>query len=810
MKPSNTRAPRAGLAGALALLLPIFASVAHAQPVNSTPGGAVLDSVLVAGNVRQLVTVITAQAGLTPGTTITYRDVSEAVRRLMASGFYEDVRVFSRFANDADQGPVVLTLDVTERPFLTDIQFEGLEHIRASTIRDSAQLVMRSPMQPSNVAAAEHLIREMLGQRGFMVRNVSHRLEAEPQPGEYRLVFDVDIGQRVTVADIEFQGNEAFTASELWSAMGTKPEGFLWFRSGLYDEDKVRADLRERLPDFYASAGYIDFTVLGDSLVVDPISGKARLIIKVDEGPQYQLADFSINGNRQFPESELRQYFERDRGGILAGLGIGGRAGSSGFDRGAFDEATAQVSQLYRNRGYLYARVNPVIERTALEDGTPAVNVSWQIEEGPPAYVNRVSIVGNTKTHEKVIRDRIFILPGDVYSEELLIQSYQSIMGLGFFEAPLPLPRIEPNESGDVDITFEVTEKQTGSINFGTSIGGGGGLSGFLGYDEPNLFGQAKSGSMRWEFGRWNNNFEASYSDPSIRGSRVSGSLSLFRARDRFVQFPEGQRRRTGASIRFGLPLPVSDFRTRLVMGYTLARTEYEQFSEDESSVFGQAPGVQSTVSLGIVRNTLNSPIFPTQGVSHEISAAFTGGPLGGDGTFQKYTASGSWWVPVGQRGGNTPGSMPIRFALGLTAEAGVIVGNEASLRRFPFERFWMGGIQFGRPLRGYDETTITPSGFIPQGAAGVSMADRHGDAYLRLSAEYAVRFADNISVSVFYDAGGLWNKPSQINPTRLHRGAGIGAMLVTPLGPIGIDYAYGFDKDRPGWQLHFKFGQGF
>lgn len=803
-----TLAPRAFLAGALPFLLFVLAPAARAQQQSdSAPGAVVLDSVLVTGNTRQLASIVVAQAGLNPGTAITYRDVRDATRRLMATGFYEDVQVYSR---DVADGRVVLTLHVTERPFISDFVFEGLEHIRASTVRDSARLIIRSPLQPSRVATAEYLIRDMLARRGYMVKAVGHRLEPDVRPGEYLLVFDVDIGQRVAISEIEFVGNEAFSSKELWGAMQTKPEGFFWFRTGLYDEEKVRTDLREKLPDFYAAAGYIDFRVVRDSIVIDPESGKAKLIIEVDEGPRYRLADFRITGNRRFPEAELRRYFEQNRGGLLSSLGIGGGEDDGAFDRTAFDEATQEVAQLYRNEGYLYAQVNPIVQRTTLEDGTPAVNVSWNIQEGPQAFVNRITIVGNTKTHESVIRDRIFLLPGDAYSEQLLIQSYQSIMGLGFFESPLPLPKMEPTEDGDVDITFEVVEKQTGSINFGTSVGGGGGLAGFLGYDEPNLFGQAKAGSLRWEFGRWNNNFEASYSDPSIRGGRVSGSISLFRARDRFIQFPEGQRRRTGASIRFGWPLPLADFRTRLVVGYTLARTEYEQFTEEESAVFGQPPGVQSTATLGIVRNTLNSPIFPTMGVSHEISASFTGGPLGGDGTFQKYTVSGSWWVPVGQRGGTSPGSTPIRFALGLSADAGIIVGDEESLGRFPFERFWMGGIQFGRPLRGYEETTITPRGYIARGAPGYTMADRYGDAYLRLSAEYAVRFADNISASVFYDAGGIWKEPSRINPTRLHRGAGVGVMLVTPIGPIGIDYAYGFDKDEPGWQLHFKFGQGF
>ena len=127
------------------------------------------------------------------------------------------------------------------------------------------------------------------------------------------------------------------------------------------------------------------------------------------------------------------------------------------------------------------------------------MRAAWDIREGDPAYINRVTIVGNTFTHEDVIRNQVIMVPGDVYSEQLLIESYRRIGATGFFEMPMPTPRIEPQENGDVNITFEVKEKQTGSVNFGTAVGGGSGLAGFLGYDQPNLFGKAKGGHLRWE-----------------------------------------------------------------------------------------------------------------------------------------------------------------------------------------------------------------------------------------------------------------------------------------------------------------------
>ena len=765
-----------------------------------------LGKVSVSGQSRLKEDAIVAEAGLRGGDQITIRDLQRAVRRLFATGNFDDVKPY---LSDGDSGRVDLRFDVIERPVIGDIDFRGLEHLKSSTVLDTVELRIGEPLRPAKIEEAKTMTRALLADKGFHVRKIEHRTEPiEGRNGEHRLIIDVEEGTRVALADVTFEGNTVFSDEDLADALDTKKEGFLWFRSGTYDQDKLRTDIREKLPGYYQSEGYLDFSVVGDSIAVDPISGKAQLIITVEEGPQYKLAGFEIRGNRRFATEDLQRYFEEASGGIF-GLSFGGGGRTVGadsvFDAMAFAAATQRVKQLYSNQGYLYAEVDPRIEKV---EGQNAVRVTWEIREGNPAYVKTVAILGNTFTHEDVIRSQLLMLPGDVYSEELLIQSYQRISALGFFETPMPTPRIEPDpETGDVNITFEVKEKQTGSVNFGTAVGGGTGLAGFLGYDQPNLFGKAKSGHLRWEFGRYSNNFEASYSDPSIRDSRLSGSLSLFSSRDRFFRFSEGQRRRTGIGVQVGLPVP-NDNRSRFTIGYTLARTTYEKFEEEESTtLFSLPPGLQSTVSLGLQRQTLDHPLFPTTGTRQEISANFNGGILGGNGDFQKYIITGAWYVPVGQLGESRPGARPIRFTLGLQAESGALFGDAS---RFPFERFFMGGVQFGRPLRGYDETTITPRGYFDRDDESVPLEDRLGDAYVRLSAEYAVRFNDNLSVGLFYDAGGVWREPRDINATRLVRGAGVGVMLVTPFGPIGLDYAYGFDKTRPGWQLHFKFGQGF
>ncbi|HUF12246.1 MAG TPA: outer membrane protein assembly factor BamA [Longimicrobiales bacterium] len=795
-----------GVAAAVLLTVPAAAQEQQ-QPQSVT-----VDSVVVEGAVREAPAEIQIIAGLHPGDAVGYREIQRALRRLWATGQFADVRIEARAGEGPLGGGVILVIAVEEQPIVSQIVMRGLEHVDGDQVRDTVGLRSGEPLDPARIAEAETMIRDQLAQEGFAARSIEHTIEPlADRPNEVRLVFDIDEGTRVAIAEIDFVGNATFSEDQLLDVMSTGEEGFLWFRSGTYDPLILRSDLRQALPDFYGSWGFIDFAVTNDTLIVDQASGKARLVITVDEGPQYVLSDFEIQGNRRFPSEELRRYFDPARGGLLGTLGLGRAArsvnGRPVFDATAFRAATAEVRRLYSNTGYLYAQVEPAVQRTQIE-GQPAVEVAWIVREGEPAYIAQVSIVGNTVTHEQVIRDRIVMLPGDVYSEDRLIQSYRSVSALGFFQTPMPLPRMEPTEDGDVNITFEVQERQTGSVNFGTAIGGGTiGIAGFLGYDQPNLFGKAKSGHLRWEFGRWSNNFEARYADPAIFDSRWSGSVSLFSARDRFFSFGEGERRRTGVGLRVGYPFPLDPRWTRFYVGYSIAETSYEEAAGQTGTIFNQPDALQSTFSSGLVRTTLDHPIFPTVGSRQSFDMEFNGGPLGGDGDFQKYQASSSWFVPVGSLGGDQPGARPVRFTLGLSADLGMLMGDPA---RFPFERFWMGGVQFGRPLRGYDETTVTPEGYIDRNAPGVALTSRFGDAYMRLSGEFAMRFNDNLSLGVFYDAGNVWHEPSQIDPTRLFRGAGVGLMLVTPFGPVGLDYAYGFDRDVPGWQLHFKFGQMF
>jgi outer membrane protein insertion porin family len=768
----------------------------------------VVDSIVVRGNNRVSDTRVIEVSHLRKGESVSFPTVQEAIHRLFATGQFETVSV-----SVTPGSPAIFFIDVTERPLVAQYTFQGLSHVSEGTVRDTARLVDGEPLDPARVSHAEETLERLLSKEGFPRPRIDTTMLLAT--GGYRLVFNVDEGPRLAITSISFEGDSSFSDADLRGAMGTGQEGFLWTHTGEFRRDQFEKDLRERIPAFYAAHGFIDMNVAGDTVIVDPTTGKGRILVKVDEGPRYRLAEFDVRGNRRFPTEALTGRFRPPGSPALDSLP---RDELPPFDQTAFEEATGKIGDLYRDAGYLRATVVPSVERIppSKSGGAHLVRATWNITEGEPAYVHKVTITGNSYTHDYVIRQQLTLLPGDIYSQARLIQSMKNIQSMGFFEAlpPQQAIDIQPLENGDVDITLKVKEKQTGNLNFGASASAVTGLAGFIGYDQPNLFGEAKSGHFRWLFGGRTQDIELGYQDPAVLGSRYSASAQLRHSRDIYTTYNLGDRRQTGGSLELGLPI-FGLRATRLFAGYSLFRDQTKDLQ-----LVGLTPqqadillsGTRSTVSFRLVRDTRQGGLFPVAGSRNEIDAAFTGGPLGGDGRYGKYTVESDWFVPVAQIGGGVSGSQPIQFTAGLSFRSGVILGDNPFFR----ERFLMGGVQVGEQLRGYAEGTVTPEGHVPQNSRTFPTISRAGEAFFGSTAQFGAKLSGSLFADAFVDAGNVWKSAGDINPTDLLIGAGVGVSLVTPFGPLGIDYAYGFDRrdvlgrPDPGWKLHFKFGRIF
>jgi len=779
------------------------------------------DTLIVEGNRRASDGTVRSSVGFTRGQTLTSTSLQQAIRAIYATGQFSDVRLGCVIRPD---GSTALRVRVRERPLLRAIRVEGADAVSGRTVRDRVDLVAGTPVDPAAVTRSAAAIDSLYEAKGLYLSQVD--VDSVAAGDSLDLVFRIREGGRIAISGVEIVGNQRLSGEDVVGAMKSKPEGFLWYRPGTFDESELATDVGQRIPGLYASRGFIDAVVTQDTVIIDRRRGKALVRIGIEEGPQYRVGRFDVVGNQRFSSEQVRGYFPFDGEGPTITQRVTdvlrGRDRQEGvFDQERWDAATEALRTAYNNEGYIFAQLNPVLDRTVGPDSVPVVNLRWEITEGNPAIINRVEIVGNDYTEEACIRRQLLVLPGDVFNRDRLIRSYESLANLGFFETPLPNPDVAPSgEEGDVDIVFTVKERRTGNVNFGASMGQGTGVGGFIGLDQPNLFGQCKRGSVQWQFGRYINDANISYTDPAIRGSLVSGTVAAYNTRSQYYIGDLGRSTRRGGSLRFGFPVRNSNW-TRAFLSYGGESVKFGGsglLGEIDDSL-STSSSFRSTLGLDLVRDTRIGLPFAVAGSSQNLSLQFNGGPLGGDMSFQRYTTEVKGYTPIASIGVGGMGSQPMQFVLGLTARAGALFGDPGQF--FYSQAFALGGVQFGEQLRGYPEFSVTPSGFVDSTSTYQATRGSFGNAYFTTTAELGLRLNSMIYVNAFMDAGNVWRRASDFDPTRLYRGIGLGASVVTPLGPLGLDYAYGLDRTvrdpvtgivrpAPKWQFHFRLGQLF
>src|SRR5213076_2195088 len=252
---------------------------AQGEAPAQAPPAVAPDSIVVLGLRRVDRKQVLDQSGLAPGRPLGYRDVQRAVQALYATGEFDDVRA----EQDTAAGRQLLI------------------------VRDKAQLAEGRPLDPAALARGRGRIDSLYRAEGYYLAHVSVIKVYEADSSRVRVVFDVDEGRRVAVARVAIEGNTHLPTDQLVGSMKTRPEGFWWFRSGEYDDEKQSLDLQEHLPKLYGDRGFVDFQVLGDTLLVDDSTGKATLVVRISEGEPYRVGTFEIVGNRRFSTEELQQ-----------------------------------------------------------------------------------------------------------------------------------------------------------------------------------------------------------------------------------------------------------------------------------------------------------------------------------------------------------------------------------------------------------------------------------------------------------------------------------------------------------------------
>ncbi len=793
------------------------AGAASLYAQESAPGAcSTPEAIVVTGNSRVDSAAVRSTAGLSTGAQLNVHDIQTAIKALYATAQFDDVQIICRVSQTPAKATLVI--QVRERPTLTAYKVIGADRVSPKDVKEKLSFPTGGPVDPGKIAKAIASVDSLYESNGYYLASV--KPESTVTDGKLTINFLIDEGRRLAISGIRINGNTKVSDADIVAAMDTKPEGFLWTRNGELDDAKYAQDLSEKIPQLYAGRGYIDFRIVKDTLIVDRAKGKGLIDITVIEGPRYKVGNFEAIGNRRFSTEQIKAFYpfgdKTQTTLVQKATGIIRRGyvnPPNTFDEARWDDAQQKLMEAYNDEGYIYANIRPVTERVPGNDSVRTVNLRWEIDERSPAIVNRIEIAGNDYTHESCIREQIVLAPGQVFNRNYLIRSYQNIGNLNFFETPMTAPETRPSgDQGDVDIVFNVKEKRTGNVNFGASMGQGTGLGGFISLDQPNLLGRCKRAQVQWQFGRYLSDFNATYSDPNIRQSRISGSLTAYHTRSRYTVADLGGIIRTGGQLQLGFPVPQSIY-TRLFVSYGGEKVNYT--SDGFLSTVAQACKncFRSTLGFTAQHDTRTGLPFPADGGLQSFNAQFNGGPLGGTAQFQRYTTELKSYAPIGHIGGSLLGGEPMMFIVGLSARSGAVFGNPGPF--FSTQAFALGGTQYGEQLRGYDEFSVTPSGYNPTGDTQASRSS-FGNAFFVGTGEVGLRVNQSLYLNTFFEGGNVWNKPREFDPTRLFRSAGFGVSTLSPLGPLGVDIGYGFDKidaqgrPAPGWKLHFKLGQFF
>ncbi|MCD5383786.1 outer membrane protein assembly factor BamA [candidate division WOR-3 bacterium] len=694
----------------------------------------------VEGNNRIDETLIRASSGLRLGSELTPKKIRESITRIYAMGLFGDVRIYT----EPKGGGRRVIVQVEEHPRVSKVIFIGNRSINDRRLKELSDVKEGSVASDRLIFNSRTAILKEYREKGHFLTEIESKTELTEDGVIVR--FFITEREKLRIKEIEIIGNEAFSDGEIEKRLSNKERN--WFRRApVFNPDKFEED-KEKILTFYGERGFpkaeitnIEFVELEKNWV--------RIEISMEEGTRLYFGDVSFYGNHIISEERLHKYVRFKSGDV--------------YNTRKLQETTQKFYEIYGDMGYLYLSVD--IEEE-LRDSI--VDIRYRIEEGNPARVNYIWITGNTKTHEKVIRRELTIFPGDLLRRDELIRSQRRVFNLGFF-ANLTLDTRVVNDEGDIDLIFNVEEKEAGQFSVGMGYGAEAGLTGNISVSIPNLRGLGQLLYVKAERGGRVANYEIGFREPWFLDTPTSLGLHLFHITRRIGDYTD---RRTGGRIEIARPILGLPF-TRGSFSYGLERV---QIKRDEPALESEW---KSAVTFELIRDSRDNFLNPTEGSRNSIRTEIAG--LLGDIRFQKYIIESQVY-----------NRLPANFATLLRGKIGVISPGAPW-----YEKFLLGGTgPWG--LRGYGDRSI-----------GVIKDDEFiGGRYAALfTLQAKITFEQNIFPIVFMDIGATWDSIEEINLYDLKMGIGVGIRMQIPMmGLMGFDFAH----SEHGWMPHFQIGREF
>jgi outer membrane protein insertion porin family len=815
---------RLRLVALLAVCLQYAASAQEVPTVKSISirhiGPRVVSDELIRANIR-----------VREGDAFSQAAVDDDVTNLYGTGRFHNVQIFQEPVdiqqNAAGQripGGFKLVYQVQAKPVITEIRFSGNKKYSTSRLRKKVTSKTGEPMDERKLFTDKEEILKMYQKSGLQRTTVEFKPSINEELGKGVVTFEIVEAPKVRIKNVVFENAEAFRQRKLRRVVKTRRWWmFSWITgSGRFKDDQFEED-KEKLREFYADKGYIDFDIR-DVKFDQPKTNRMILKIDVSEGPQYRVGNVEVKGNELFTTEQILQNLSsKDGEKFQRGLQL--KPGEVFSPRRLFKDVEA-IQDFYGARGYIEARVND--ERVAnIEKGT--LDIRYQLSEGEKFYVEKILIQGNTKTKDKVIRRELAITPGETYDKVREKISKGRLEQMQFFEKVET--KSEPTEVPNrKNLVIDVAEKNTGNIAMGAGFSSIDALVGFVEVSQgnfdlfnwPNFTGGGQKARLRAQVGSQRQDYVLTFVEPWFLNKRLSLSTDLYHRDLNFLSDNFNQQQ-TGGRLGLSRQLP---FNLVGSVSYTLESIAI-RFSDSYRNQFAGSPilleggrRLVSRVGASIAYDTRNNAQLPTRGKRIELMGDLAGGPFGGDSDFYKMEFRvAQYWSPV--RLTKDTGILHDIFeghVLELLGRAGVTEAYGDTSRVPLFDRWYLGGM-FN--LRGFRFREVGPRDFRSGEPVG-------GGTYWFSSAEYSIPIIERIRVAMFYDAGMVYPDAYSFDPRGGGRDAsgdprvrgttgtyndnwGFGLRLNLPIGPLRLDYGIPITADPNNQGSgRFQFGVGW
>ena len=716
----------------------------------------ILEKIEIVGNERVTPETIEYYLSVRAGELFNREQLQRDFRVLWSTGFFADIK-FEELPGTRGK---IVRITVDENPMVRTVTYKTGKKVKENDIvsklkeKDLA-ILPYSYYSPHKVQLIKDTITELLAEKGLLASKIETEVVRQGK-NEVDVQIRVDEGPKVRVGEVDFEGRAKVQDSRIkWSMKDNRPHSLFNWIAG---KDVYKANKLEETADIvkkkYQEMGYMEVAV-GEPRAEEIVKrtllfGKQkmmRLVFPVEPGYLYRTGEIKVEGSKALNMKAIRSLIKIQTGDV--------------YSTKAREKCVEDISEVFRDGGYVYCQVIPVEN---LDPKHKLVNVTFNIQEGEIAYLNRLDFRGNTYTKDKVIRREMMIREGDRFGMTAFKNSILRIKQLGLVDLDKdPDIRPDPEDPTKMNVTVNVKELQRNNVQFTAGYSGYEGAFVAFSYSTVNFLGAGETLEVSVQQGKLIKNYSFGFSEPYLFDKPITAGFNVYK---RDLRYPWFWRKGIGTDLSAGLRL-FGMWRANLVYTfekvqmtvsddptYTLPTTYYQYYSNQKYDI--------SSVTPMIWRSTIDSPLTPSRGTMYSLSCKYAFPFLGGDVYFLKPQLEFTRYQPLFGRG-------PKTHVFGIHAQYQFIKALSGSTIPY-WERFYLGG---ERSIRGYEVYTVGPTD-----ENGYNIG---GEKSFVFNVEYIIPVGGPLYAIFFYDIGNTVLYSQKLSPKDMYSSLGLEARLFIP-----------------------------